>query len=277
MNIKIKIINQISDSIEKYIIKKINKKAPYAFGPLLKSEINFIRSKVKSKYNLDIKSQIIWSIKSAYMKNYIIMTYYKLNKYKSELIDKYNRKNDILKLSKEYKLSPMTILRFILENKYNTKIKFLISDISKLDTFDKKQFDSAIKSDIYNQIEQSEQLIEAEEFEKKIEKILKNHNIKFKTQQELSIDQLKIYGKIINTPDFLIKSELIINNHKINWIDAKNFYGSNIDFVKKKIKKQIKKYLDTYGSGCIIFKYGFNSELKFDKTLILSIESINIL
>ena len=70
-------------------------------------------------------------------------------------------------------------------------------------------------------------------------------------------------------------SFLQLNNNKINWIDAKNFYGSNINFIKKKIKKQIAKYINSYGSGLIIFKYGFNSNLNFDQTLIMSIESIN--
>ena len=82
------------------------------------------------------------------------------------------------------------------------------------------------------------------------------------------------FGKAINTPDFLITSEFIINNKKINWIDAKNFYGSNIEFIISKIKKQIKKYLESYGSGCLIFNYGFNSNLLFQDVIILDYESL---
>ena len=71
---------------------------------------------------------------------------------------------------------------------------------------------------------------------------------------------------------------MYFNNIKINWIDAKNFYGSNIDFIKKKIKKQIKKYTDTYGSGCIIFSLGFNEKLKFENCIIIDYNTIkNIL
>jgi hypothetical protein len=75
-------------------------------------------------------------------------------------------------------------------------------------------------------------------------------------------EQIKINGKPINTPDFLIKSQFVINGKKINWIDAKNFYGSNIKFIKTKINKQIVKYNQAYGSGCIIFSLGYNEKYK---------------
>lgn len=277
MNIQIKIINQIPDNIEKYIIRKMNKKSPESFGPISEKEINYVKTRVKNKFNLIIDSNIISSIKSAYMKNYIIITHYKLNKYKLKLMEKYLQKKGILKLSKKYDLSPMTIMRYVLETKYKKKIKDLIPNLSRLTQFDQTQFKIAEKSDIYNRIEQSETTIESIKFEKQIENILVKHNIKFQTQEELALEQIKIYGYATNTPDFLIKSNLIINNHQIKWIDAKNFYGSNIDFVKKKINKQIIKYVNSYGPGCIIFKYGFNSELEFNQTLIMSIESIDLI
>jgi hypothetical protein len=274
MNIKINIINQIPNKVEQYIIKKINKKPPNCFGPISDEEIDFVKSKVKLKYDMNIDPHIIWSIKSAYMKDQIILTHFKLSKYKSKLIDDYRQKISIKRLSKKYGLSPMTIMRYILETKYLTKIKNIIADNLISDDFDKKQLDIATKSDIYNQIEQSEQSFEAAEFEKKIEQILSFHNIKFQTQEELTAEQIKLHGKAINTPDFLVKSDLIINNHQIKWIDAKNFYGSNVNFVKKKIQKQIIKYINTYGPGLIVFKHGFNSDLTFDQTLIMSIESV---
>ena len=96
----------------------------------------------------------------------------------------------------------------------------------------------------------------------------------YKTQEQLTQEQKIKFGKATNTPDFLITSELIINSKKVNWIDAKNFYGSNIEFVISKIIKQIKKYLESYGSGCLIFNHGFNSELKFQDVLILDYDSL---
>jgi hypothetical protein len=273
MNLTIEIQNQIPENVEKYIIKLINKKKSYkSYGEISSKEISYIKYHIKIKFNIKINSQIIISIKSAYMKNYMINNYYKLKLYSKKLIQEYPT-NNIIKLCSKYDISPMTILRFILESKYKLKIKYIILNLDILSSYDLEQLKLAIKSDIYNLLDQNSISIAATEFENKIEKILTKLNIKFRTQQELTIEQIKLYNKPINTPDFLIDSELIINNIKINWIDAKNFYGSNIPFVKKKIEKQIKKYINTYGSGCIIFR-SFSSGLKFSNVLLLSYKSI---
>ena len=63
----------------------------------------------------------------------------------------------------------------------------------------------------------------------------------------------------------LIKSDIVklkINNIDINWIDAKNFYGANTNHIKKSVEKQTEKYINSYGTGAIIFKNGFNEELE---------------
>ena len=104
-------------------------------------------------------------------------------------------------------------------------------------------------------------------FEKDIEKLLIKNNIKYKTQDTLSDEQIKKYGKSICTPDFLILSQLVINGIDIKWIDAKNFYGSNNKFVINSIKKQTEKYIKSYGSGAVIFKLGCNEKLLFDNIL----------
>ena len=68
-----------------------------------------------------------------------------------------------------------------------------------------------------------------------------------------------------------------INGIKINWIDAKNFYGSNIKFDKKKIKKQVQKYINKFGTGCIIFALGYNDHLLIDDVLLFSCDTFNII
>jgi hypothetical protein len=273
MIININIINIVPDYIEKYIIKKFNLNIPKVFRNISNKELKYIQNKVKSKFKVDIDSGIISSTKSTYVKNYIVNTHYKLKLHKDSILSQYQNNKQILDLSKKYKLTPMTIMRYILETKYSKKIKSLYNNLSLLNNYDRIQFDIALNNDVYNQIEQIETSIESEEFERKIETILISYNIKYKTQKELIDEQTQQYGYAKSTPDFLILDELYINNHQITWIDAKNYYGANIQFIIKSINKQINKYNKLYGTGCIIFKYGFNDKLKFDKTLLLSIES----
>jgi len=266
MKIKInkKLLNIISDNIEKYIITKI---AFNNFGKLSEDELIIIQNKVLNKFNILIDLNIITSIRSSYIKESIIKHHHRLLKYSSFILDKYKSTN-ILELSHKLSLSPITIIKFVFEKLYKQGLKHLINN-NILTTYDKIQYDIASNNDIFVCIDQTNLSLESFKFEKLIETYLISKKIQYKTQEELSQEQIKKYGHSINTPDFLICSNLIINNHKINWIDAKNFYGSNNKFVKNKITKQIYKYIKEYDSGCIIFNYGFNSKLKFDDVIIL--------
>ena len=60
----------ISNSIEKYIIKKINKEAPYIYTFMSDDELNKIISKIKNRFNIDIDKNIVISIRSSYVKNH---------------------------------------------------------------------------------------------------------------------------------------------------------------------------------------------------------------
>lgn len=269
MNINIK--NIISNEIEKFIIKKINKNAPDFFNQITNFELTNIKKQVLQIFKLNINKYIIISIRSAYIKNYIIKNYFIINKNSKIILEDYV-KYGVMKVSSKFNISPMTIIRFVFNNFYHKKLKELINS-NILSIYDKEQFKIADQNDIYVTMNQSDINEQSIKFEKQIEEFLIKNNVEYKTQEQLIIEQKKKYGKAIITPDFLIISELIINSKKINWIDAKNFYGSNINFVIINIKKQIKKYLDAYGSGCLIFNYGFNSELSFKNVLILDYES----
>merc|ERR1711968_42600 len=117
--------------------------------------------------------------------------------------------------------------------------------------------------------DQTDIIKESMEFEKKIGKLLKKKEISFKTQEDLTIEQKKEFGKAVITPDFLLDEEVIINNKLIKWIEVKNFYGSQVKHFKKSIKKQISKYYEKWGTGCIVFRNGFNEDLNFLNNLII--------
>jgi hypothetical protein len=269
MKINIKLLNIVSDSIENYIISKI---LYNNFGKISDDELTNIQQKVFNKFNQLINLHIIASIKSAYMKESIIKHHHRLNKYSVDILNNYKSTN-ILELSSKFNLSPMTIIRFIFDKKYKKKLKQLINN-NELSSYDRLQYDIASHNDIYANLDQTDLSIESFKFEKLIETYLIANNIKYKTQEDLSREQIIQHGTAINTPDFSIESEFIINNHKINWIDAKNFYGSNNKFIIGKIKKQIHKYIIKYGTGCIIFNHGFNSKLKFEHVIILDYQSL---
>lgn len=263
--------NIINSKIEDYIIHNIK----ISFGEITSSELDFLQQKIYNKFNQNINIDIIRSIKSSYIKDYIIKHSYRLQKYSKYILKQYKQQINIMDISNKLLISPISILRYIFNIQYDKKLKELINN-NLLNNYDKKQYEIAEQNDIYNNLDQTIISIEAMRFEKSIETFLIKNNVDFLTQEQLTNEQITKYNHAIITPDFLIKSDLYINNHQIRWIDAKNFYGANIDFIKTKIKKQIQKYIKSFGPGCIIFNHGLNSNIKFDNVILLNYQSFYI-
>ncbi len=266
-------LNTLSNEIEKFIIKKLNKNPPISYASISPNELNKIKVMTISQFpdsSIPISDSLIRSIRGAYMKNHMVYNHKNLVKNSKKIIQKYNDGEDVLHLSGQFDVSPLNILREVFSAKYNMKLTKLINKKDILNTHDLEQLNLAIENDDYALIDNTVISKESEEFEKDIEQFLKNNNVKYQTQQELTQEQTKIHGYAINTPDFLLKSDLYINNFKINWIDAKNFYGANVPFIKNKIKKQTEKYLKTWGSGAIIFKLGSNENIKQTNILFIN-------
>ncbi len=267
-------IKPISSKIENKLLKFVIIKGNY-------KELNEKYLNVLSKYlkNKNINIKTVLSMRSSHMA-YKIM---KSNTYLINNIDKfvklYNQGIGISELSKKYDLSPMSLLRNIFNktknySKEEIKKLFLFPN-NKLSNFDVEQIDYAKKNDIFNKLDQTKQKEDSEKFELLVERFLINNNVKYKTQNMLEKEQMKKYGKSVNTPDFLILSDLKINNKQINWIDAKNFYGANTYLLKKKIKKQTRKYIKNFGYGCIIFSLNFSEKLEFNGILLIDYQNIS--
>lgn len=118
----------------------------------------------------------------------------------------------------------------------------------------------------------------AMEYENNVADFLRKNGIKFETEMELKERGLQL------TPDFLFDEPVVINvdgyQHKINWIDAKNYQLTNTSFIISSLTKQSKKYYDAFGKGAFIFHYGIettigNKEAFKHKILMLDGSDIN--
>ena len=236
-------------------------------------QINKLKRYIRLR-KLSLQIEDIFSIRSAYMTMKIMKNSNRLRKSMNEIYKMYENNISLKEITKKYDLPPIPLIKNILyKKKYGKDIVkgfFYGEKLNKLNDFDLKQLNYAIENDIFNKVVQTEQIENSENFEKEIGNFLKKHDVKFKTQDELVKEQIEKYGRPINTPDFLILSDFYINNNKINWIDAKNFYGANTFLVKKKIKKQVRKYIDAYGFGSIFFSLHFSEKLNFDNVLLVN-------
>lgn len=264
MNIQLKskiIPNKIEKKIKYYVDASRN------FGEPNDDKLE----KFKKKYNISI--QILRSMVSSYTKNKIIENYQHLLNQKKKLYKEYKNGKSIMDLSKTYNNSPMTVFRILLRSKGLSK-KDIKKVLKKQDKYltgrDMEQLKIALENDWYASVDQGDQLQKSLEYEAKIKAFLDKHNVKYQTQDDLqNIENCKTQNLL--TPDFLIKGDLKINDKKINWIDAKNFYGANTRLNKYKFKKQAGKYNKAFGSGALIFSLGFSDKLCIDNTSLLSL------
>lgn len=252
---------KINYKTEKEIVKLLLR-VPYPYAEI---DTNLLNS-ITNKYGLN--ENLIKSMKKAYIQEMILKNFHKIKNNMKQISFEYENEN-LIELSNKYNNSPLNILRIVMLNK-KIEHKQFINMIKKnsFKNYDKTQFELGKKYDIYTIINNNEILRQSLNFEKEVENILIQNNIKYKTQEELTIEQK---GNVVCTPDFLITSDLQINGFEVKWIDAKNFYGANTHFIRNKILKQTKKYLDNYGNGCIVFKYGVCDKLQFENIICVYI------
>ena len=251
---------KISKIIESEMGKKLIKSnfRLHMFQELNLKEIILIQKK------FDYTSSLLKSFRTQLLRDISITNFYKL-KYK-DIMKKYDSGISILDVSKQCKVSPISLLHFILKKKYGNKP----FNSNKLTEYDKKQLKLADKYDIINPLDQKTILEHSLKYEELVSHVLDKKNIKYKTQEDLIMEQKEKYGHAVATPDFLLLAPIKINGKTINWIEVKNFFGANTKFIRKKIKKQVGKYYKRYGPGCLVFRHGIVDSLHFDGTYIIS-------
>jgi len=220
-----------------------------------------------------ISYEMMLSMRNAYLTDGIIKKHYIFKNNIGRICEDYENSN-ILKVSKKYDTSPALLLKMVFDNRgySKNKIRSILLDLNfvGLSEFDKNQVRMVLDNDDFFMVDNDKVLEESLKYEMLIGEILTKNKIRYKTQNELMEEQKEKYGKSICTPDFLILDDLELYGMCIKWIDCKKYYGANVDYIKKSIKKQTKKYLDNYGCGCIVFKHGFSEKLYFEDILLLN-------
>ena len=266
---------------------------PGIYTKLTDEEIDKIKKLINKNNKLIASNAIIRSIRSAYINERELINIINYKKNKNKIIKDYYKNNNIFILSKKYDVSPIRIIKLLLKKHHvsNNNINkiFLLVSKKKYEIIKKKysfninflkNIKKVIDNDIFNTTTQDIVKEYATKFEKKLEYSIDNiYKLKYKTEEQLKEEQKIKYGRAILTPDLYLMSDLYINKIKINWIDAKNYYGANTKIIVRNLKKQIDKYYKILGSGAIVFSLGYSSELNNifnnNKIILLSFNDFN--
>ena len=145
----------------------------------------------------------------------------------------------IVDLSK-YDFPPVNIFRVVLEAMGWSKkrIKESLRNPSSMKQREQDEFEAAEAIDRVSSVDQSETQVKADLFEDILADWFEDQGIRLRRQPEMVREQSELLGRPVRTPDLLFLDHVYINDQPVAWIDAKHFYGSDVEFQRKKMKNK---------------------------------------
>ena len=218
------------------------------------------------------------SLRSALLQQKTVYSHHKLKRNARTLARKYREGSTILELSKEFDFAPMNVFRAVLEAMgwSKSKIKDSLRNPSSMKERERREFESAEAADRVTSVDQSETQVKADLFEDILADWFEEQGIRLRRQPEMVREQSEALGRPVRTPDLLFLDHVYINGQPVAWLDAKHFYGADVEFQRKKMKKQMNRYIDEWGSGAIMFRHGFCENLYLPGVLMLDSGPIDL-
>lgn len=212
---------------------------------------------------LSISSDQALSLRSALLQQKTVYGHSAMRNRGRQIHHDYKQGMSVVELSKKYDFPPMNIFRQILAEKgwSKSKIKEAVRAPSRFSERERKEFEAAEEADRVSNVDQSETHHRADVFEAILADWFEEQGVRLRRQPELVKEQSAEIGRPKLTPDILFLDHVEINGQPVAWIDAKHFYGADVGFQRKKMQKQMMRYIGEWGSGAIVFRHGFSENL----------------
>ncbi len=182
--------------------------------------------------------------------------YYDVKRISLGLLDKWCSGMSFMEIAGDLNFPPVLTASIILHQKGVSPSQFrkFVKDVESVEGSRlKEELREALKNDIvYSPEGNMMQASRGRMVEEEVKKWLESKQIGFMREAE----SRKHHPK---TPDFLLEKKLTINDREYNWIECKASFGDKIE-VKKDHKKQFQHYVELFGSGIVIYWYGFTEE-----------------
>lgn len=247
--------NPIRQNVERKVCDLVT--IPGEWGFLDDDAVEIIAKRLEP-HNMTIEQGL--SLRKALMQEKAVYGHHKMMGRANTFRKRYDEGESVLQLSRRFDFPPVAIFRAILTSRGWSKVKIrdsLRQPDKKMEKRDVDEFRKAEEKDRVTNVDQGDTAIKADLFEVVVGNYLDKHGINYRRQEDLLKEQQKEHGRPVNTPDFLIMDKLEVNGEQIAWIDAKNFYGANLSFTKKKTRKQMNRYIDEWGFGAIVYRHSF--------------------
>ena len=228
--------------------------------------------------DLDMTLDQALSLRSAMLQQKTVYSHGQLQARGKAIYRLYREGMSVVKLSKKFDFPPMNVFRTILKEMgwSKSRIKETLRAPSKFKQRERNEFEAAEAADRVSNVDQSETHVRADIFEDILADWFEDQGVNVRRQGEMVKEQMKEHGRPVNTPDLLFLDHVEINGEPVAWIDAKHFYGADVNFQRKKIAKQAGRYVDTWGQGALVFRHGFCENIHIPGTILLDCGPLNL-
>ena len=257
------------EALAKFVVKKGE------FGWLEDSRVDEIGQFVNGK-NMNLDQAL--SLRSALLQQKTVYSHGRLKSKAKSLFRLYNEGVSVVDLSKRFDFPPMNIFRIILAEKRwsKSRIKECLREPTKMKKREQEEFEKAEAADRVSNVDQSETHSRADLFEEVLADWFESRGVNLRRQNEMVSEQRLEHGRPINTPDILFLDHVEINGQPVAWIDAKHFYGADVSFQRKKMTKQMSRYIEEWGSGAVVYRHGFSENLFIPGCVMLDAENLDL-
>ncbi len=238
------------------------------FGWLEDERVDEIRN-IVDKHDMTLDQAL--SLRSALLQQKTVYSHGRLQSRGKALVRLYREGVGIVDLSKRFDFPPMNVFRVVLKEMgwSKSRIKETLRAPSKFKQRERAEFEAAEAADRVSNVDQSETHERADLFEEILADWFEAQGVRLRRQPEMVKEQMIEHGRPVNTPDLLFLDHVHINGEPVAWIDAKHFYGADVDFQRKKIAKQSARYVDSWGQGALVFRHGFCANVHIPGTVLL--------
>ena len=203
------------------------------------------------------------SLRSALLQQKTVYGHGRLRSQGQTMLRLYKEGVSVVDLSTRFDFPPMNIFRIILtEMRWSkSKIKESLRQPSRLSERERTEFEAAEAADRVSNVDQGESQERADLFEDILADWFEEQGVRLRRQPEMVKEQKQDLGRPVRTPDLLFLDHVEINGKPVAWIDAKHFYGADVEFQRNKMAKQMARYIEEWGSGAVVYRHGFSQNL----------------
>jgi hypothetical protein len=240
------------------------------YNLLLKS-LNSVRDVERVGRETGIPHSTLMSLLAHKMVRETMKLFYSVKARSRELHSHWEKGKSLTQISGMCRMAPTLCASFIFAEKGFSKKAFreAVKNPSSLkDARLQKELAEAIKEDfIYSDWAAVEQRERGERHERALEKWLAGKGYEFWTEKDRAGEE--------KTPDFLLKKSAKFRGRTVHWFESKGYFGDEWE-MKRNYSKQLKKYVELFGSGVVVYWLGFVTDARmppeFQSEIILTDE-----